>query len=816
MAAGTSMLPALSWLFDAVLGGVGSVYGVWCDYRDARSGKERRLIVISAALLILWATAWMLTYPFLSRVTELASLTFGQAVFAWLGLGMGVFFGLLGILVSRINQLRLLSMGADAQSLYSVVVEPTWRISGGPATSRARAIVGAVLILAAIAAGVFLFAGPAYSLLKPATALIATDAAVIIALIIAGMWMWTSPKLTRHGRRAYAIWMLVMAAIIAAHLAARYLLPETWQAAEGKIYGVANLIWVIYGARRGRKLAKAGKMYAAGALPQFEPGAPMRLPRARALAELYGIFAGATAWMLAITVITADWIGFAVVLFGLAGVPPIALRVFAPRYRAMTLFEVAAAAVLNLAMVNLRWNAWMAAYAATRFYSPLNNMPLWMMNLLLAAIFAIFLCALRLKMGRTGAALYCAVLPMLFLPTLMSGSMPPSAQPTWKLPNGLRVMLVPIQGSEHVSIFTYLPMSLASDDEGKAMWSHLVEHMLVKTMHPDMTREINAETLPDHVRLDFYGTRKNWKQGLSYHAAWLKDEKFSQVTLDRDKPLVLRECNFVERNLASHKMAMAAWNQAVRYGAAHAAIRGDIERAELSAVQAYADRRMAMLPEALVCIVGGVNEGDVRKAAGETLSGIRSKGKVPRLAPVVPADRDITWDLSTRHLIVSYPIPGPADKEYAALYAAATALQMRFYNNAELKKSCGDIFASVYSFSPNETYFCINAALKSDAAFDAAKSAIAAHVSSMQEYPGLSEIVMTGSFLGNQLACIPDIGMLQSAGPRDMLEANVGIKLGMFEFQFGGQRMILANALATLTPETVRSAIQTRRKINSL
>jgi hypothetical protein len=80
------------------------------------------------------------------------------------------------------------------------------------------------------------------------------------------------------------------------------------------------------------------------------------------------------------------------------------------------------------------------------------------------------------------------------------------------LTNGLRVVAIHFPSSTNASIYTFLPLSLTTDDAGQAQWSHLVEHLVIRSTIPDDSREANAETLPDHMRLDFYGNVGNWKE----------------------------------------------------------------------------------------------------------------------------------------------------------------------------------------------------------------------------------------------------------------------------------------------------------------
>ena len=92
----------------------------------------------------------------------------------------------------------------------------------------------------------------------------------------------------------------------------------------------------------------------------------------------------------------------------------------------------------------------------------------------------------------------------------------PAAPAVKTLANGIRVVNIHIPASTNVSIFTFLPLGLANDGPGKTQWSHLVEHLVIRSTNPSL-RIANAETQPDHMRLDFYGSLNTWKTGVDHH-----------------------------------------------------------------------------------------------------------------------------------------------------------------------------------------------------------------------------------------------------------------------------------------------------------
>ena len=101
------------------------------------------------------------------------------------------------------------------------------------------------------------------------------------------------------------------------------------------------------------------------------------------------------------------------------------------------------------------------------------------------------------------------------------------------LTNGIRVVCVHFPTSTNAAIFTFLPMSLTSDGPNQAQWAHLVEHLIIRSTMSADSAQANAETLPDHMRLDFYGNTENWREGSSHHRRWLEGVPFTEANLIR-------------------------------------------------------------------------------------------------------------------------------------------------------------------------------------------------------------------------------------------------------------------------------------------
>ena len=379
------------------------------------------------------------------------------------------------------------------------------------------------------------------------------------------------------------------------------------------------------------------------------------------------------------------------------------------------------------------------------------------------------------------------------------------------LENGIRVVLVPMPGSENVSIFTYAPMGMTWDDPGRAQWSHLVEHLAIRSTHAAGTQEANAETLPDHMRLDFYGTLQNWDEGLSYHAQWLRGTPFSEENLAKERVNANGECGITERNLATHKFAMAAWAQGYRHGRRYVAIKGDLDGAELGLLQQYRDERLAVLDKVVVCLVGNLDVETVKPVIDEKLGHMVSAARCPAPVSTDGAVVDVSWDLTTRHLVMTWPIPDVSAPSYAALYLAAALLQMNVFNDPSMARLTGNVFAGADLNTPEGPLLYVNAVLQPGVSFEEVRNAIEQHVRGLETDESLRQVPMFGQQLSHQLTYVADPNLIWKQAPAQvsmaMIEGNIGLQWGMREFQYGPSRETLAKNLGELNGEAVRNAV---------
>jgi len=382
---------------------------------------------------------------------------------------------------------------------------------------------------------------------------------------------------------------------------------------------------------------------------------------------------------------------------------------------------------------------------------------------------------------------------------------------TFTLENGIRVILLYISDSNNVSVFTFLPMGLVDDAPGQAQWSHLVEHLTIRSTVPSGSLEANGETLPDHIRLDFYGSVNNWQEGISHHAKWLKGVPFTKESLRTEQRQVNSECDFVAKRLATHKFAVAAWAQGYRHGQEHAAIKEDVKRATLGQIQQYRDKHLFVPNETVVCVVGGINAKTLKPVISKKLGTIKSEATMAEQVRLHPGSRKMTWDLNARHLVLTWPIPAVSDTSYPSIMVVGPWLTMKLFADFELKKLSGMVLAGADLVTPEGNFFYVSASIKPDASFDDVRKRIESQLRILcTETSASTEVSMLGPQLSYQLTNLTDPKLVKAQAPPNlsyaMIEGNIGLQWAMYDFRYGRFRSVLAQRLMKVSGEKVRQA----------
>lgn len=156
----------------------------------------------------------------------------------------------------------------------------------------------------------------------------------------------------------------------------------------GGVYAGLLVAFILRTNRRQRQIqVEDGTSLDPRSLPPYDLAqAP---PRAIHASIAGGVF-GSLCWIPIMAFVVRDpWVGLATIAFALV-VYALTARAAVRAPRDFFRIEIASTATVSawtLAVVNLKWEAWMVAYRRTSIYEPMSDLPLWAMNALLAIVY---------------------------------------------------------------------------------------------------------------------------------------------------------------------------------------------------------------------------------------------------------------------------------------------------------------------------------------------------------------------------------------------------------------------------------------------
>ena len=398
-------------------------------------------------------------------------------------------------------------------------------------------------------------------------------------------------------------------------------------------------------------------------------------------------------------------------------------------------------------------------------------------------------------------------------PNLFTANVAPKVT-RFTLSNGIRIVNLHVENSTDVGIFSYLPLGLVTDGKAKAQWSHLVNSLTVRTAGPIDYKTSNAETMTDNMRLDFTGNMDTWTQGLALHAKWLAGLPFSAESLAAARPRVLSQFDYIEANLATHKLANVAWNQVFRHGETDIAMRKDIQSAQLNELQEYRDQHLVQADRVLLCVIGGVDPETLKDTMEKQLGAIHLTEKTlppSTVPPKIAKDQNATWDVNVTHYMETYPIPRPENEDYPALYIASLLWRFACTQDAQLKGLTGYIHCGVDLVTPEQVYLYVSASLKPGADVETVKQRIGQRMNSLKQPENNRQVPMIAQSLSMELSGPPDMKTLMQHKPENIPEnlmfLQLGVSWGLVEYQYGDNLSQLASAFADVSAADVASVV---------
>jgi hypothetical protein len=376
-----------------------------------------------------------------------------------------------------------------------------------------------------------------------------------------------------------------------------------------------------------------------------------------------------------------------------------------------------------------------------------------------------------------------------------------------EIPGGPRLLLVHAPSARRQTTFTFLPMSLVSDDPGRAQWSHLLEHMLIRSTDAEglMVEGVtfNGETTQAYLRLETFAEPDEWKNALERHALWLSARAFEPARLSREKRVIEME----EQNTAAAgftgKFALAAWNQVIAHGRRDVAVHGDVLDATAEQVNAYAAAHMRLDDSVLIASIGPIAieqvEAEITRLLQAMPENVRGDAAAapggPDTSPAAPLPAGTqpelicaTWDLPTRHAMFWWPLPDRRPQTLAAATAVARAVHLRFLsdkNRATLARSIQPYPFVVGRGKPCLMFdACLNAGVQPDQVADALQTVIA-DLTSPASKAGQQTIVFAGRMAANETPLRVDFAALARQMPTQLKDAVEGVwLLGLLNVEY--------------------------------
>ena len=242
-----------------------------------------------------------------------------------------------------------------------------------------------------------------------------------------------------------------------------------------------------------------------------------------------------------------------------------------------------------------------------------------------------------------------------------------------ELANGAQLLVLEVPGAPRQSTFTFVPVGLDSDGPGRAQFSHLMEHMILRTTDPDGLFvdgvQLNGETTSQCMRLETFTEPDRWSDALVRHVRWWYARDFDATVLEREKGRIQQELLGTTQTGYTHKWSVAAWRQAIA-GRNHAAVRGDVEQATVEDVREQVTQRVHPEDVVLVCVGPAALESLVETLEQETLAvarGLATATDAPEADHAVVVGPTVTWDLETSHALEWYEVPYTTAADRAAL-----------------------------------------------------------------------------------------------------------------------------------------------------
>lgn len=401
-----------------------------------------------------------------------------------------------------------------------------------------------------------------------------------------------------------------------------------------------------------------------------------------------------------------------------------------------------------------------------------------------------------------------AISVSLLLPCLPHLSEDPFTR--FELEGGVQVQVLHIEDAERQCTFTFLEFGLLDDRAGRAQWSHLVEHALIR-WHDGGPAELelraNGETRGGTMHLESLAPIARWQDSLAMQVRWLSFTGIDAGILEREIGRVLGEVDSTEGVGYTHKWALAGAAQVLLHGRDHARVRGDVSDATPDALADYV-RQVVPLDHIRICTAGPATPDEVREllaalmAQRSVLAPTHPADEAPADQPITAGDRAATWDLGVAHYLEVYPLPieGCADRLAAEVLAQLVTLRVMDRSRPGLAS------AAVEDFGGLGTCLVISFGGLTETR-EQLRERVAQAIQPMAAGKGLAQTPMAAFGLRRQFTVMPDLGPLRESmrgrPGADVIEGQLALNMAGFELRTGYLLPELNSAFEQVNAERV-------------
>lgn len=253
------------------------------------------------------------------------------------------------------------------------------------------------------------------------------------------------------------------------------------------------------------------------------------------------------------------------------------------------------------------------------------------------------------------------------------------------LPNGVRVLAIPLPHLDSVSLSVFVRTGSRHESARLNGISHFVEHMAFKGTHArdahrinlDAERlgaDVNAHTDKDHTAYHIRGMARHAGAFIGMLADIVQNSTFPEAELERERQVILQE--FIEDEEDPLSTAFKLFDK-TSYGThplAQAVIgtRRNIERLTRDEMLAYVARQYSG-PNVIVGVAGRIDPDQIARDVGAAFGGLPSGAPNDVVAPAYVGGarwRRLSGS-SQSHVVLGFPIESLAGDYPAGIVAAA-------------------------------------------------------------------------------------------------------------------------------------------------